>query len=323
MYTLTDDVTGEDHYRDFARTYRFLAQSDQSSGELEALLTAFRRELVGTGSANLPRLKELKELIERKLRLVMCRTERLASDVSREGMLIEAPTPSLETRPQDLQSYLALQRVADGIEEGDVLEYWMSSPFLVNFMERYKLKESFDAAKADPELRGRLAKLLQSASATPPGLAGDRGLRRGGLCQCAASAPYPRHDRAGRMEDPLDPGEPSVLQATEPIRPGGTLLLHQASHLLVLESGAEGYRRAPQLRGGTVDDPVVRAGGAQYSGGEKEEKARFCGMASAKAGSPGCRFWPWFIHPKCSPMLRPARAALAVGAGGLPDLDRF
>lgn len=163
MYTLTDDEADEDHYRDFVRTYRFLAGSDGSATELENLLGAFRKELVGTKSPHRTELVALKTSIESMLRLVMCRTERLASDPRREGMLVEIPAPPSRVILRDLEGYLFLQRVSDALQEGDVLEYWMAAPFALNFMERYKLKESFDAATGNPEQRDRVAKLLASA----------------------------------------------------------------------------------------------------------------------------------------------------------------
>lgn len=160
MYTLTDDSAGEDHYKDFVRTYRFLSGDDQKAKELEALLTSFRRELVGSTSTNLERLRELKSEIETRLRLVMCRTERLASDKHRGGMLVQMPPPGTPVSSTDLDGYISLQNVADVLDEGDVLEYWKSTPFALNFMEDYKVKRLFDAAGSDPEQRANVAKLL-------------------------------------------------------------------------------------------------------------------------------------------------------------------
>jgi hypothetical protein len=164
MYTLTDEVAGEDHYRDFVRTYRFLAGNDQSAKELEADLASFRRELLGSPSTNFRRLRELKFAIEARLRLVMCRTERLASDTHRCGMLLQMPPPATPVSSTDLDGYISLQNVADALDAGDVLEYWKSTPFALNFMEDYKLKKTFAVASSKPELRARIAKLLTSQS---------------------------------------------------------------------------------------------------------------------------------------------------------------
>lgn len=164
MYTLTDDTAGEDHYRDFVRTYRFLSGDDQKAKDLESVLASFRRELVGGNSPNLERLRELKSEIEARLRLVMCRTERLASDTHRSGMLVQMPPPATPVSSTDLESYISLQNVADALDVGDVLEYWKSTPFALNFMEDYKLKKLFDATASDPERRALIAKLLTPQS---------------------------------------------------------------------------------------------------------------------------------------------------------------
>lgn len=161
MYTLTDDSAGEDHYKDFVRTYRFLSGDDQKANELESLLASFRRELVGSTSTNIERLHELKSQIEARLRLVMCRTERLASDKHPRGMLVQmAPPPAAPVSSTDLDGYVSLQNVADLLDEGDVLEYWKSTPFALNFMEDYKVKRLFDAAGSDSKQRANVAKLL-------------------------------------------------------------------------------------------------------------------------------------------------------------------
>lgn len=55
--------------------------------------------------------------------------------------------------PDDLRSYLRIGDLAETVEHHEPTEYWKSGPYLVNFMERYKLKEAVKQAAAD----GRLA----------------------------------------------------------------------------------------------------------------------------------------------------------------------
>ena len=45
----------------------------------------------------------------------------------------------------DLRSYLRLGDLARVVKHYDPTEYWKSAPYLVNFMERYKLKQSIEA----------------------------------------------------------------------------------------------------------------------------------------------------------------------------------
>jgi hypothetical protein len=91
----------------------------------------------------------------------MVRTERLASTPDRNGMLVEIPAPEMPVREGDILDYVALQKVSNQLEEGDVLEYWKSAPFVLNYMdEAYALKRSFDTAVDNPDERASIARAL-------------------------------------------------------------------------------------------------------------------------------------------------------------------
>ncbi len=80
----------------------------------------------------------------------MARTERLASSNMRGGMLLDAPPADASLHAVDVRAFLGAQRVADAVEEGDVVEYWKSAPYLFNFMDNYALKRAFkDAPEKD------------------------------------------------------------------------------------------------------------------------------------------------------------------------------
>ena len=88
MYTLPDEPEGDDHYRDFIRTVRFLAD-DERAHIVERELRTMRESLFSGGDH--ARASEAKAEVERELRRVMCRTERLSSTVNRDGMLDATP----------------------------------------------------------------------------------------------------------------------------------------------------------------------------------------------------------------------------------------
>ena len=167
MYTAADEAGGEEHYRDFARTLRFLEGGRLDGNRLENMLAQYRSALFAVDEVGgEDRLVGARRALEDRLRRVMVRTERLASTPDRNGMLkaVEQAAPQLRTT--DVQDYLALQAVARTLEEPDLLEYWKSSPFLFNFMDAdYKVKRELDAAIDDPETRGGVARAL-SASPT-------------------------------------------------------------------------------------------------------------------------------------------------------------
>lgn len=134
----------EDHYQDFIQTVRFLQHDDAKTQGFIELLEAFRREiyLLGHVSGH-QRLVETKRRIEDQLRQVMVRTERLSVSADRNGMLREVNAPDLQVRAHDLRGYVTLRRVAQAIAHPDVIEYWKSAPYLLNFMESYQFKQRF------------------------------------------------------------------------------------------------------------------------------------------------------------------------------------
>ena len=80
----------------------------------------------------------------------MARTERLASSNQRGGMLLDAPPADASLHAVDVRAFLGAQSIADAVEQGDVVEYWKSAPYLFNFMDNYALKQAFkDAPEKD------------------------------------------------------------------------------------------------------------------------------------------------------------------------------
>ena len=151
MYTTADD-TGGDHYRDFLETCRFLYGGGGGVERLERRFVDLRRSLTASASladaeAPLATAARLCREIGSDLRQVMARTERLAATPDRDGMLAEPVVP-VSVAPDDLRSYLRLGDLARAVGHHDPTEYWKSAPYLVNFMEHYKLKRAIERAAA-------------------------------------------------------------------------------------------------------------------------------------------------------------------------------
>ena len=72
----------------------------------------------------------------------MIRTERLAVTDDRSGMLAEVSDRSCGLRPEEVETYLALQSVARASEQPDTLEYWKAASYLLSFMDDYELKRA-------------------------------------------------------------------------------------------------------------------------------------------------------------------------------------
>lgn len=167
MYTLHHEEE-DDHYRDFLRTVEFLDPRPEprpaDDGSFEELLAAYRRELFrledGTDG-----LRETKGRIERALRRLMSRTERIRESEDEGGMLREVPAEEVTLGPGEVEDFVGLSRVGAALGHPQVLEYWKSAPYLLSFMDAYKLKRELVAridAGVDPGdgAHGEVAGLL-------------------------------------------------------------------------------------------------------------------------------------------------------------------
>lgn len=145
MYTLPGEPEGDDHYEDFTRTVRFLA-GDERAHVVERELRVMREALTAGGS--LDRARAAKDAVEHELRRVMCRTERLSSTPDRDGMLRELGCAELRLAPNDLHAWRTFDDVARQIDRHDVFEYWRSTPYPLNVMDKnsYQVKTKFQAA---------------------------------------------------------------------------------------------------------------------------------------------------------------------------------
>ena len=83
----------------------------------------------------------------------MARTERLAATPDRDGMLRELNAKA-PMKPDDLRAYLRLGDLAETVEHHEPAEYWKSGPYLVNFMEKYRLKEAVMRAAKEGRITG-------------------------------------------------------------------------------------------------------------------------------------------------------------------------
>ncbi|MCL4466058.1 MAG: DEAD/DEAH box helicase [Chloroflexi bacterium] len=154
MYTLHHESEEDDHYADFVRTVGFLLGSPEATQDFGRQLGEYRRELLrlGDGGAS-PRLWEIKDEIERVLRRVMVRTERLASSPDRDGMLNQVVDHSARLHAGDLDAYGALFHLSRLLKQDDPLEYWKSSPYLLSFMDGYSVDQAVDKALLSPDKR--------------------------------------------------------------------------------------------------------------------------------------------------------------------------
>jgi hypothetical protein len=165
MYTLTDEQDVDDHYQDFLRTTDFLFGDSEKGRQLRQNLDTYRRELyrlAASGHQDSKKLQQAKDEVEGLLKQVMVRTEKIAATADHSGMLVEYRDCADCLQASDLISYVTLQQVAKSLGQPDTLEYWKSSPYLLNFMDDYQLKRGLERAVESQNQRTELAVLLES-----------------------------------------------------------------------------------------------------------------------------------------------------------------
>jgi len=146
MYTLHAEVDSDDHYKDFMCTFSFLFDSEQTTAETAALLARMRRALYRIPASGPQEALECRAAIEDRLRKVMVRTEHVAGSEGGDDMLQQATGAALAISAREASHYLGLQRIARSVNGPEMIEYWKSAPYLLNFMDEYQVKETLRQA---------------------------------------------------------------------------------------------------------------------------------------------------------------------------------
>ena len=167
MLTLSHE-SDEDHYRDFLQTVRFLAGDEGIVKSLEELLREFRLQIPlaasrdDIGADARTRLSEIRTKIQSELGRLMCRTERRGRVGGGDPML-QISYMSADLDVGDVESYLAAREIANLVRAPNVIEYWKSAPYLLSFMDQYRLSDRVSAA-SEAEPNGAVAKLIQKSA---------------------------------------------------------------------------------------------------------------------------------------------------------------
>lgn len=142
MYTLHSEREEDDHYRDFMDTLRFLFADDHRTAEVAGLLKRMRHSLYRIPSTGPDEAIACRGELEARLRQVMVRTERARGVDTGDDMVHEVAATQPPISSTDAGRYLALQRMVRTVNGPDMIEYWKSAPYLLNFMDEYQVKKS-------------------------------------------------------------------------------------------------------------------------------------------------------------------------------------
>jgi len=142
MYTLDQENDEDDHYPDFIRTLSFLFDETDKVEEVKQLLSD-HRDTLHTLVKGQPCLIDTKIELEKALLKVMCRTERITMTRDHNSMLtdVEQMAPLI---PTDLRHAATVGKIAQCVKSGEVIEYWKSVPYLLNFLKNYEIRKKLD-----------------------------------------------------------------------------------------------------------------------------------------------------------------------------------
>lgn len=144
MYSTDGEVGADDHYPDFLATTQFLMDDDTARlRTFEENLRRYRVAMVDALAGDSNELLASKAEVEGDLRKVMVRTERVGATVDRQSM-IDEPESNVEVHANDVRQYLAVDALAQAVDQPEPVEFWKSAPYLSSFMASYQMSRRLD-----------------------------------------------------------------------------------------------------------------------------------------------------------------------------------
>lgn len=139
-----DHEKEDDHYPDFLKTLGFLLNSKRAVEEVKSELDRFRRDLLDLSPlTSTLQAEPARDVLQRKLQQVMCRTERVASTTLLDAMTCEPAVPA-PIEVDDLAQAVLIDGASLKADARDSIEYWKSTPYALNLMKGYELRRNVD-----------------------------------------------------------------------------------------------------------------------------------------------------------------------------------
>jgi hypothetical protein len=149
MLTLNHEQE-DDHYPDFIRTLGFLFDNDRDIVEIQEEIKKLKRCLYSLQQSDQETLLKSRDKLQKKLLQHMTRTERIGMTQELNAMLRET-AQSAFIEPKDLSQAALADRIAQSVGAGNIVEYWKSIPYMINFLRDYDLRKKMDKILKAPE----------------------------------------------------------------------------------------------------------------------------------------------------------------------------
>lgn len=145
-----DHEQDDDHYPELLRTLGFLLKEDTNRvDDIGRRIQDYRRGLLSLADGRNDAIVSARDRLQAALLKVMCRTERVGMTRQHDAMLVEPPRPAA-LLPSDLEHARIADRTARSVGAPDILDYWKSSPYLLNFLKHYDFRRRVDAVQKEP-----------------------------------------------------------------------------------------------------------------------------------------------------------------------------
>ena len=168
--TKLEELSNENHFDEFKKLVVFLGGNEghllwsSIQKDQEAFFEMLRFPRTALGEMELA--IGIKEKLEGKMKSVMTRNERMSVARDHDNMVIAGGSGRLDIIPEDIQNYIALDRVTEELKSltsrrrfsGSTMEFAKSTPYPLSFLRAYKLHEIVDIYKENREIRALLKK---------------------------------------------------------------------------------------------------------------------------------------------------------------------
>lgn len=138
-----DHEQDDDHYPDFLNTLRFLFHGEDAIVGVRREIQEYRNQLFALTGGGHAQICKARDVLQQSLLRVMCRTERVGMTQRLDAMLTEPPRKA-SLRAVDLDHAAMADRAARAVGAFEPIEYWKSSPYLLNFLKHYDLRRRID-----------------------------------------------------------------------------------------------------------------------------------------------------------------------------------
>lgn len=148
LYSTAEELeNGEDHFKEFKEVIEFLLNDNERYLEFDVLWDEYSKTIANISNISMDEAINAKNKVERYLKNIMCRTERIVVSASGNGLIDTSKMKPVKVTGEDIDNFLRCDNISKAIEPlGDrvysPMEFYKSAPFMYSFMDHYTLKKN-------------------------------------------------------------------------------------------------------------------------------------------------------------------------------------